>query len=246
MASCLFISTCGLALGLVNSIPYQEDGTYRLALQEYVLIVGGIPCTRLNTRAGGDDRSFEYSNSILVPLFCLTKTECFLSYERYNKVLRALPKLLFDAEDGVGGALLVSHGGLDRTSAILNAFRSVWPEIICIPDPVHLQRKIAEGKFAKQFTEGCSSKTRELIEADVLLLRKCPRSAVSQSVFRVKTRASGLQCGWVCPTDVACATHEAFSCRPCGGRHIRHAGRSPGTLMLSLSSKVSAQSVLKN
>ena len=127
MASCLFISTCGLALGLVNSIPYQEDGTYRLALQEYVLIVGGIPCTRLNTRAGGDDRSFEYSNSILVPLFCLTKTECFLSYERYNKVLRALPKLLFDAEDGVGGALLVSHGGLDMTSAILNAFRGVWP-----------------------------------------------------------------------------------------------------------------------
>ena len=53
----------------------------------------------------------------------------------------------------------------------------MWPEIICIPDPVHLQRKIAEGKFAKQFTEGCSSKTRELIEADVLLLRKCRSQA---------------------------------------------------------------------
>ena len=42
-------------------------------------------------------------------------------------------EMLKTAWEVVGGALLVSHGGLDMTSAILNAFRSVWPEIICTP-----------------------------------------------------------------------------------------------------------------
>jgi hypothetical protein len=123
------------------------DGTFSLVLQAdgtYKLHDGGWTCIDAGTHTIGFEHG-EYVHHFIPLIFCMTLSECELSYKIVFKTLRDVAQL-FGVHDF---PLVVSHLSIDRACYIATAAIKVWAGCIVLQCWPHLIRKLEEGAMTK-------------------------------------------------------------------------------------------------
>jgi len=145
-----------LALGLVMSsrrmllvlmailkaggrIALQSDGTYRLHQDGWTTVDAGTHDINFDEAK----RRFVHSFYALMYVFC--RTECMFTYLVLCNILKGIGPMLF----GIDLQLDATHGGMDRTPYIANAYLTAWPSITLMMCWPHLIRKFKEAELKK-------------------------------------------------------------------------------------------------